>query len=794
MTRASYLINEFNSAVSKASESGSLILLVWLKMAEGPDLATKTAQELEQEITYGICHDYYEEPKVFPCCHYYCKQCITNLASRYPPNQPFPCPDCREPTLLPDNDPDKLPTAFFINRMKVLHSRMEKASGRVEALCEMCSGGGKSVALCRQCVQFICSDCVKTHKKIKIFAGHKIATLEELKQGGTSARVLHFEEAPPPKCTTHDEAMKLYCSDCSKLICRDCVIIDHAGHKYEFIRTAAPETRKQLIAQAAPLKEIASEMLKAAERMKTARNAVETSGKSVTNTINSYFDELQKILEDRRTQLLDESSQIVKEKVENLTAQEKDITLSLATVQSLTDFVERTLANASDEEVVTMHTQVLSRIKGEVEKQKQGTATQKPVVVETDFGVKLSLSEELRELCLANSKIVTVAGFDPRDCTVAGNGVRLAEVDKSERVVVSTYLPRELDVRGELRSLVNGSIQPLQLLSQTDTAKYTLQYTPKVRGRHQLSITVNGGHILGSPFSMFVRIPPTKLGKQVRVIENIRHASYIVFNSSEEMIVTRYDQGIDVLDKTGTKLHSIRLAENGMKSAEGVAVDKDDNIYVTDREGCCLVKFNKRMKLVKKLEGKVGSVRIKKLSGVAVHDERVLVCNRGNNRVIVLNRDLEFIKEIGRGGSGNGQFNGLQDITTDKQGNMYVSDQGNHRVQIFTSEGEHIRTIRSELDPVGVFVDDLYLYIVDHSQQHIVVCTKEGHYVTLFGKLPSNPNGIAMDSDGFFLCALLTLIKSLYFKLFYLINLISANINCGTLYNMWTLISMDTRM
>ena len=615
-------------------------------MAEAPaDPAVKSVLDLEQEITCGICHDYYQEPKVFPCCHYYCKQCIANLASRYRPNQPFPCPDCREPTLLPHNDPDKLPTAFFINRMKALHSRMEKAEGRVEALCEMCSSGDKSVAFCRQCTQFICEDCVRTHRKLKVFAGHKLSTLEELKQGG--AKAFHQEEALPPKCTTHDEAKKLYCYDCDQLICRDCVIIDHAGHKYEFVKTAAPETRKKLTVQVTPLKEIASNLRRTVDKVNTTRKAIEANGKSVADEINSYFDELQKILNERRQQLLDESLKIVKEKVENLSAQEKNITLSLATVQSLTDFVERSLANATDEEVVSMQTQVLSRIEGEVEKQKHGTATQNLDSVEaTDFGVVLSSPEDLREFC--SFKTRTFTGIDPQKCTVEGEGIKLAEVDKAVTVTVSTYYPSSTpartiaDVSGELRSLVDNSVVRLQGIRLTNSHKYTLQYTPKVRGRHELSITVSGGHILGSPFSVFVRIPPTKLGKPVKVIEIVL-PNYIAFNSSGEMIVTKYSEGIDILDKNGTKLHSISLADHGMMKAEGVAVDRDDNLYVTDASGHCLVKFSNGLELLKKLEGKVGSRNMKSPIGVTVHNERVLVCDNGNNRVVILNRDLESL-------------------------------------------------------------------------------------------------------------------------------------------------------
>ena len=631
---------------------------------------------------------------------------------------------------------------------------MEKAEGRVEALCEMCSSGDKSVAFCRQCTQFICEDCVRTHRKLKVFTGHKLSTLEELKQGG--AKAFHQEEALPPKCATHDEAKKLYCYDCDQLICRDCVIIDHAGHKYEFVKTAAPETRKKLTVQATPLKEIASNLRRTVDKVNTARKAIEANGRSVADEINSYFDKLQKILNERRQWLLDESLKIVKEKVENLSAQEKNITLSLATVQSLTDFVERSLANATDEEVVSMQTQVLSRIEGEVEKQKHGTATQNLDSVEAaDFGVVLSSPEDLREFC--SIKMRAVIGLDPLKCTVDGEGVKLAEVDKAVSVTVSTYYPSNTparaiaDVNGELRSLVDNSVVRLQGIRLTNSHKYTLQYTPKVRGRYQLSITVNGGHILGSPFSVFVRIPPTKLGKRVKGIE-IPQANYIAFNSSGEMIITKYTNGIDILDKNGTKLHSISLADHGMETAEGVAVDRDDNLFVADRDEHCLVKFNKGLKLLKKLEGKVGSLNMNYPIGVAVHDERVLVCDNGNNRVVILNRDLEFIKEFGREGSGNGQFDNLYDIVTDSQGRVYVSDRGNHRVQVLTIEGEHIQTIGSDTkleSPAGLCVDECYLYIVDNYNKHVVVYNKKGQYVSNFGELPGTPYGIAMDRDGF---------------------------------------------
>ena len=80
--------------------------------------------------------------------------------------------------------------------MKDLFGKMAKAEGKVEAVCELCSGG-KAVAFCRQCTEFICAECVAIHGKLKTFSGHKVSMLEDLKRGGSKS--IPFEEAPPPQ-------------------------------------------------------------------------------------------------------------------------------------------------------------------------------------------------------------------------------------------------------------------------------------------------------------------------------------------------------------------------------------------------------------------------------------------------------------------------------------------------------------------------------------------------------------------------------------------------------------------
>ena len=205
-------------------------------MAEAPNPVEKGLKELEDEITCPVCQEHFRDPKILPCLHYYCKECIRQLALRAGPNRPFVCPECRRETILFQKDPDQLPTAFFVNRMKELRTKMEKVQGKMEAVCEMCSVA-RAEAFCRQCTEFICNDCVKLHSVLRMFTGHKVVTLQELKEGGV--KTIPLKEAPSPMCKDHDEPLKIYCFHCNHLICRDCVLYDHAGHKSEFVKKSA---------------------------------------------------------------------------------------------------------------------------------------------------------------------------------------------------------------------------------------------------------------------------------------------------------------------------------------------------------------------------------------------------------------------------------------------------------------------------------------------------------------------------------------------------------------------------
>ena len=723
-------------------------------MAVAPDPVEKGLEELEEEITCPVCQEHFRDPKILPCLHYYCKECVRQLALRAGSNCPFACPECRRGTALPQNDPDQLPTAFFVNRMKELRTKMEKAQGKVEAMCEVCSGA-RVEAFCRQCAEFICSDCVRSHRKMKTFAGHRVVTLQELKEGG--AKAIPLKEAPPSMCKDHDEQLKIYCFDCNHLICRDCIIYDHAGHKSEFVKKSAPRYKKTLKQSLVPLAKIQTNLSAATREVEKVEREVSEQHKAVAGTIEQSFKQLHEILHKREKQLLDRASKLKQQKLDNLGAQKKGFTLATSEIQGLVEFVERSVENATDEEFMSLQQHIQEKIQEQCAKHECINLIPAEVA---NVGVRVPCAEGISDLCQKNAEVL-VLRVDPTKCTADGPGTKVAEVGKSAQFTVHTVyqngqLCREHQVvEAELKSVVNDSVIHTKVTSK-GRGVYEVTYTPEVRGRHTLIVKVNGTQIAGSPFQVFAKIHPTQLGEPVRVMEGVHQPWGIALNSKQQLVAAEWDgQKVTVFNREGKKVQTITCERFSHPNA--VAVDKDDNLYVSDNGNSKLFKFSKEGKLMK-VVGRRGTRpgQFSNLGMIKLINDKLYVCDRGNHRVQILNTEFEYVNSFGCYGDGDGQFNWLNDIAQDRAGNLYVTDTNNNRVQAFDCKGQFLSTFSKKgvaskqlKCPYGICVgSDQFVYVCDKGNKCVSVFKTSGEFVTSFGQF-SIPAGIVIDDDGF---------------------------------------------
>ena len=719
-------------------------------MAEKKDFGLK---DLEDEITCAICHEYYQEPKVLSCCHYYCKQCIHRLALRTGLDKPFSCPECRKDTTLPQGGVDNLQAAFFVNQLKRVHSKLERATGEVEAKCEMCSISGKAEAFCRHCMMFICAECVKQHKNLKVFAGHKTSSLDKLKEGG--AREFITPEPTLQTCKEHEEKMKLFCLDCGCLICRDCTIKDHHGHNYEFVKKAVSQVKKGLSQHLQPLREIKDGLMCAVKEVRTTRSELEAEGHAVVARIETLCDELCQIIQHRKKQLVTEAEGKIAEKSGDLTGQEKQLSTSCAGADSVIEFTQHCMEHLTDDEIMCMHVELQSRIDRAIEEQQEAGNSLEPVE-EVDVTVDVSFAEELKQLCQTKARITQIS-LDPSKCTVVCKGAENAEVGKLSEVTVLTNLAngkptkQKCVVECHLKSLVDGSSGKCKVY-QVKGHEYHIQYTPTVRGRHELSVTVNGVEVADSPFPVFASIHPNQLGKPVRVISGFKRPTGVACNSEGEIILCEYFGDVMLLDKKGNRLASIKKSDNNFEYLRGVAVDGDDNIYFVEFNKNTIHKSDKQMrKITSKTtnqKGKPGHLC------VAVVGDEVMVCDKQGN-VNIYTKELEYVRQI------TGTFT---TTSSDEHGNLYVCNERNCCANVYTNEGQLLRSFGCDEDgvkklkgPRGVCVSGQYVYVSNARADgnNISVFTTQGHYVTSFGQEGMGegefncPWGVCVDRDGF---------------------------------------------
>ena len=726
-------------------------------MAEGKDVVKKRVEDLEKEITCAICHEHYTEPKVLPCCHYYCKQCIHYLALRTGMDKPFPCPECRKDTILPEANVDNLPTAFFINRMKEMHSKLEIAHGKVEVKCELCLED-KAEAFCQQCTKFICAECVKQHKRMKrAFPGHKIATLEELKEGG--AEEILIKEPSNETCAVHNQPKNMYCFNCNTLICHSCTIKDHCDHNYEFVRIAGPDTIRMLTRQLDPLRKSQRSLSCAIKEIQTTIAEVEDQGGSVANTIKCSCAELHAIIDNHQESLLTEAATRVKQKVKRYSGQEKSLSTAYASAQSVIKYTEQCLEHSPNDKVVCMRVEMQSRIDRELEIQEKEKEGENLVPVEeVDMGVEVSCAEDLKQLCLTKAKIMQLA----IEHTVTGEGVQSAEVSKMSefRVVTglsngkSTKQPSVVECR--LHSLAKDSTTKCTVdLIQGGESR--VQYTPTVRGRHELIVTVNGQEVAGSPFPVFVSIHPTQLGNPVQVITRLKDPYDVDVTPAGNIIVAE-SKKVSIFGKNGKKLKELKGSEFGFDDPYGVAIDSTDgSMYVTSDSN--IVKLSPDFKQEQVVNTSGSDYR-----GVKVVGGEVIVCNDGDDEegIKVYTKELKYVRKIGSHGDGPGQFGAdIWGVCSDERGNLYVSDYDKSCVHVF-SNGEFLHSFGCGEDgeevllgPYGVCVASQYVYVVDYVEDCVSVFTTKGEHVTTFGKRGSgdgdfiNPYGVCVDKDGF---------------------------------------------
>ncbi len=227
---------------------------------------------------------------------------------------------------------------------------------------------------------------------------------------------------------------------------------------------------------------------------------------------------------------------------------------------------------------------------------------------------------------------------------------------------------------------------------------------------------------------------------------------------------------IKVFDVPNGRYYKIGTDDAGrLYKPLGIDVDGAGNLYVADATQKTVMVYGPNGKYLRRIGGpkvfdRLASVTVER-SGERVYAVDIGGVSSELHRVRVFDaRSGEHLFDIGRRGSGAGEFNLPRDVAIGRDGRLYVVDGGNFRVQVLERDGKFIKAFGSVGRQMGQFARPKEIatdaagnvYVVDTAFGNFQIFGPEGELLMFVGTRSERdgpakfmlPSGVAVDEDG----------------------------------------------
>jgi len=212
-------------------------------------------------------------------------------------------------------------------------------------------------------------------------------------------------------------------------------------------------------------------------------------------------------------------------------------------------------------------------------------------------------------------------------------------------------------------------------------------------------------------------------------------------------------------------LMTLGSAENvNFKNPRAIAVDSMNNIYVVDSGNSQIKKFDSAGKLLLSW-GSLGSGngQFKNPSGILIDQKYVYIADTGNARIQKFDKNGNFVLTWGTYGDGRELLHAPVALAEDRNGDLFVSDSGKNKIQIFDNVGKYRDEIHPVLTNGGnfnvtnsiVFDSESNFYVIVSDANKVLKYSNIGDFINFFGSSGNevgrfeNPTSIGIDSNGY---------------------------------------------
>ncbi len=216
---------------------------------------------------------------------------------------------------------------------------------------------------------------------------------------------------------------------------------------------------------------------------------------------------------------------------------------------------------------------------------------------------------------------------------------------------------------------------------------------------------------------------------------------------------------IAIFDIANRKFSYLSGAPNGqLRRPINIRIDSDGTKYVTDTGRDKILVYDTNDRFVAAF-GKEDQFRP---TDVAIINDRLYVADVKHHQIHVLERKTgKTLFVFGKAGSGEGELFHPTNIALGPDGNLYVSETSNYRIQVFSQDGKPLRsfgavgsTPGSFARPKGIVIDhEGRIYVADGAFGNVQLFNNQGRLLLFFGQQGDAkermhlPTGMSIDYD-----------------------------------------------
>ena len=511
------------------------------------------------------------------------------------------------------------------------------------------------------------------------------------------------------------EVLRYFCTQCEKCICRDCLSVEHSGHKVEHLEKAAEDQKQviQSVLERADKKvEVYKDTIAKTERVSAE---LEANVSAARRELRETVEKIKRAIDEIEHETVAKLVNIQHERQGRLNEIKGIAEARLKVLSESMEYTKTMRNEGTSAEILQMKDALQQRFQELLQHKRD----ENRVRISESF-IKFHSNTDIKPPKLGhlqtNEQIQT-------SLSVLNTAPPNVQASKEVKLVVTTKSPNgemcynpetQLEVVVEPR----GDVTELNSIDKMD-GEYHVTFRPQVPGSYWVGVKVENKNIQNSPQTLDVK--PREL-VQVAQIQ-----------------LRKQDGGENV-------------------APSGVAVNKDGEIAIVDQPNSRVVMYSKEGEFLREF-GHQGSRNgeLNTPCGAAfTADGELMIADQLNHRVQVFDcKTGMFLRCFGSEGTCNGEFKCPAGVSVNSDGRIIVCDFNNYRVQVFDRlANRFLFKFGDTGDKIthSVFHNDMF-FVTEPHNNCIKVFDDKGEFLYKFGKSGtgdgefSRPTGLCVDSN-----------------------------------------------